>query len=288
MSKTSRGMRGLILDEGLIFDRVQGDTGGAGHVRRGTMDPAEVIPSELLRDDIPGFPDLSEPEVLRHFTRMSTWNYGVESGAYMLGSCTMKYNPKINEDAALMPGFAGAHPLLPETFCQGSLEVMANLEDWLADITGMDAVTLQPAAGAHGELTGMMLIRKYHLDRGEHRPVVLVPNSAHGTNPASAAICGLQVQEIIVGPTGLLTRDKVVEAVEKHGKDKVAALMLTNPSTLGLFEENIAEITAYLHEVGALAYCDGANLNAMLGVTRPGDMGFDVIQLNLHKTFSTP
>ncbi|MBZ0252591.1 MAG: aminomethyl-transferring glycine dehydrogenase subunit GcvPB [Candidatus Methylomirabilis sp.] len=282
-------MRGLVLDEGLVFGRGHGaPEGGAGYVSPAEEDAAGAIPAELLRTDIEGFPDLSELAVLRHFTRLSTWNYGIEHGAYMLGSCTMKYNPKINEDAALLPGFAGAHPLLPEEFCQGSLEVMASLEEWLGEITGMDAVTLQPAAGSHGELTGIMLIRAYHLDRGERRPIVLVPNSAHGTNPASAAIANCEVREIVVGPTGVLTKDRVVEAAEKCGPENVAALMLTNPSTLGLFEEHIAEIAEYLHGIGALVYCDGANLNALLGLARPGDMGFDVIQMNLHKTFSTP
>jgi glycine dehydrogenase subunit 2 len=223
-------------------------------------------------------------EVVRHFTRLSTWNAAVDLGLYPLGSCTMKYNPKVNEKAARLPGFASAHPLQPVAMLQGFLQLCHELEAQLAELSGMDRVTLQPAAGAQGELAGIMMIRAYHEHRGEARRRVLVPDSAHGTNPASAALNGYQVTSVPSGEDGLLHP----EAVEQAMTEEVAGLMITNPSTLGLFEEHIAPICEIVHARGGLVYGDGANLNAMLGITRPGDHGIDVMHFNLHKTFSTP
>jgi glycine dehydrogenase subunit 2 len=233
---------------------------------------------------VPELPELSEVDVVRHFTRLSTWNAAVDLGTYPLGSCTMKYNPKLNERAARLPGFAQAHPLQPVELSQGFLQLCHELEGQLAEISGMDRVTLQPAAGAQGELAGIMMIRAYHERRGERRRVVLVPDSAHGTNPASAALNGYGVVALPSGPDGLLHP----EAVEAAMSEDVAALMITNPSTLGLFEEHIARICEIVHAGGGLVYGDGANLNALLGIARPGDLGIDVMHFNLHKTFSTP
>jgi glycine dehydrogenase subunit 2 len=225
---------------------------------------------------------LSEVEVVRHFVRLSQYNYGVDSGLYPLGSCTMKYNPKINEDVARLPGLALAHPAAPH---QGLWRLIYELERYLAAISGMDAVTCQPAAGAHGELTGMLLIRAYHEAAGQpQRNRVLIPDTAHGTNPASAAVCNYQVQAIASGPAGILTPEGVAAAMD----ETVAAIMITNPNTLGLFETNIGEIARIVHAKGGLVYMDGANLNALMGVARPGDFGVDVLHFNLHKTFSTP
>jgi glycine dehydrogenase subunit 2 len=242
------------------------------------------IEEDMLRDRVEGMPELSEVEVIRHFTRLSQKNYSIDRGLYPLGSCTMKYNPKLNEWAARLPGFAQVHPLAPEALVQGSLQIIAELEDLLAEITGMDAVTLQPAAGAHGELTGIMMIRAYLEAQGDPRKVVLVPDSAHGTNPATAAFCGYEVEELPSNAKGCVDLD----ALSKRVDGSVAALMATNPNTLGVFEEDIAEVARILHERGALLYLDGANMNAMIGITRPGDAGVDVMHLNLHKTFSTP
>ncbi len=244
-----------------------------------------ALPEGLARESVEGFPELTEVGLVRHFTRLSTWNYGVDTGMYPLGSCTMKYNPKLNEAAARMAGFAALHPLTPDQASQGALGVMYALAQMLAEITGLPAVTLQPAAGAHGELTGMMMIRKHLITRdGNPRKVVLIPDSAHGTNPASAHFCGYQVREIKSSPRGTLSVSALAEAMT----DEVAALMLTNPNTLGIFEEEICEVARIVHAKGGLVYCDGANMNALVGRARPGDFGMDIMHLNLHKTFSTP
>src|SRR5262245_22978507 len=229
-------------------------------------------------------PEVSEVDVVRHFTRLSTWNYAVDYGMYPLGSCTMKYNPKLNERVARLEGFASSHPYTPDELAQGNLELLKELEEALAEITGLAAVSLQPAAGAQGEMTGLMVIRKCLESRGDARKIVLIPDSAHGTNPASAAISGYQVQTIKSSGDGAIDLENLRQVVNKD----VAALMLTNPSTLGMFEENIEEVCRIVHGAGGLVYMDGANMNALVGVTRPGDMGVDVIHLNLHKTFSTP
>lgn len=243
-----------------------------------------LIPARFLRKKPPSLPEVSQPDLMRHYTALSQRNFGVDSGFYPLGSCTMKYNPKVNEDAGRYPGFSLIHPLQPEATVQGALELLYNMEQYLAEISGMDAVTMQPVAGAHGELTGLKLIRAYHRQRGEQRTKVIVPDSAHGTNPATATVCGLETVEIKSHPDGSINLEALQAAV---GPD-TAALMLTNPSTLGLFESNIREIARIVHEAGGLLYYDGANANAIMGITRPGDMGFDVVHFNLHKTFSTP
>lgn len=245
----------------------------------------DYLPKATRRRSDAALPELSEVEVVRHFTHLSTMNYGVDTGFYPLGSCTMKYNPKINEATANLPGFTGLHPLVPVEAAQGALELMYNLQEYLAEITGMDAITLQPAAGAHGEYTGLAVIAAYHQSRGDReRRQVLVPDSAHGTNPASAAMAGLEVVQIPSDEGGLVD----LEALKAAVGPRTAALMLTNPNTLGLFESNIEAMAAIVHAAGGLLYYDGANLNAIMGLTRPGDMGFDVVHLNLHKTFSTP
>ncbi|MBL8060611.1 MAG: aminomethyl-transferring glycine dehydrogenase subunit GcvPB [Chthonomonas sp.] len=230
-------------------------------------------------------PEVSELDLLRHFTNLSHINYGIETGFYPLGSCTMKYNPKINEVVAANPGFTGIHPMQPIETVPGALEVLAQVQDILCEVTGFDEITLQPLAGAHGELTCLMLIRAYHHSRGDsRRTVILVPDSAHGTNPASAALCGYSVRSIATNADG----NTDLEALKAALESDVAGLMLTNPSTLGLFEPNIEEICRLVHEAGGQVFCDGANMNAMVGTTRPGDHGFDCMHLNLHKTFSTP
>ncbi|MBI3317210.1 MAG: aminomethyl-transferring glycine dehydrogenase subunit GcvPB [Candidatus Omnitrophica bacterium] len=245
----------------------------------------DTIPDNLLRKSPLRFPELTEPEIVRHFINLSKKNFSIDTHFYPLGSCSMKYNPKINEWAAALEAFAGVHPFQSEAAVQGMLHVIYELEHYLKEITGMDRFTLQPAAGAHGELTGMMLIRAYHSSRGEvNRRKVLVPDSSHGTNPASAALFGYHVVELKSNARGRID----IKTLEENLDDTTACLMLTNPNTLGLFEEDILEITKRVHQKGALLYYDGANLNALLGIARPGDMGFDVVHLNLHKTFSTP
>jgi glycine dehydrogenase subunit 2 len=276
---------GLGYEEGLLFERSRPG-------RRGAELPASDVPrvdahallGGAVRDDVPELPELSEVDVVRHFTRLSTWNAAVDLGLYPLGSCTMKYNPKLNERVARLPGFAAAHPLSPADQVQGLLALFYDLEQLLAEIAGMDRVTLQPAAGAQGELAGIMMIRAYHEARGEKRRTVLVPDSAHGTNPASAALNGYRVVSVASGPDGILHPEAVAAVMD----DEVAALMVTNPNTLGLFERHITEICEIVHAKGGLVYGDGANLNALLGIARPGDMGIDVMHMNLHKTFSTP
>ncbi|MCM3342176.1 aminomethyl-transferring glycine dehydrogenase subunit GcvPB [Paenibacillus sp. MER TA 81-3] len=244
----------------------------------------ELIPESMLRSQPAELPEVYEVDVIRHYTELSRRNFGIDNGFYPLGSCTMKYNPKINEDVARFTGFAKIHPYQPEQSIQGALELLYTLQNDLAALTGMDQVTLQPAAGAHGEWTGLMMIRAYHESRGETRTKVIVPDSSHGTNPASATVAGLETITIQSDDQGLVDLDALRAVV---GPD-TAALMLTNPSTLGLFEEHIVEIAEIVHEAGGLIYYDGANSNAIMGITRPGDMGFDVVHLNLHKTMSTP
>ncbi len=245
----------------------------------------KLLPAGLIREFAPELPEVAEVDVVRHYTRLSSLNHGVDTGFYPLGSCTMKYNPKINEDTARLTGFAAAHPYQPEELSQGALELMFNLENYLAEITGVDRITLQPAAGAHGEMTGILIIKAYHAHRGDHRRTkVIVPDSAHGTNPATAAVCGYQIVQVKSNEQGGVDLDALKAAVN----EETAALMLTNPNTLGLFDENIEEIADIVHVAGGLLYYDGANANAIMGITRPGDMGFDVVHLNLHKTFSTP
>ncbi|MEW5901103.1 MAG: aminomethyl-transferring glycine dehydrogenase subunit GcvPB [Acidobacteriota bacterium] len=244
----------------------------------------EVLEGLSQRDEIAGFPQVSEIEVVRHFTRLSQTNFCIDTSFYPLGSCTMKYNPKVNEKVAGLPEFLSSHPLAPPELVQGNLEVMKTLEDLLAEITGMDAITLQPSAGAQGELLGMMLIRACLEERGAPRQVVLIPDSAHGTNPSSAHICGYRVREVKSNERGTIDLESLRQAMTQE----VAALMVTNPNTLGIFEADILEIAEIVHAKGGLLYMDGANMNALVGKFRPGDMGVDVIHLNLHKTFSTP
>ena len=245
----------------------------------------DLIPQEFLRDKEPELPEVSEVDVVRHFTRLSSFNHGVDTGFYPLGSCTMKYNPKVNEKLARLPGFSQIHPYQPEELTQGALGLMVELQEELAEITGMDAFTLQPAAGAHGEMTGILIIKAYHDHRQDvKRRKVIVPDSAHGTNPATGAMAGYEIVQVPSNERGGVD----IEALRQVANDEVAALMLTNPNTLGLFDENILEIAEIIHSVGGLIYYDGANANAIMGIARPGDMGFDVVHLNLHKTFSTP
>ncbi|UOF89306.1 aminomethyl-transferring glycine dehydrogenase subunit GcvPB [Fodinisporobacter ferrooxydans] len=248
------------------------------------VDVEAVFPSKYLRQAPAELPEVSELDLMRHYTELSKRNHGIDSGFYPLGSCTMKYNPKINEDVARCPGFAKIHPYQSEDTIQGALQVLYDLQTELAEITGMDAISLQPAAGAQGEWTSLMMIRAYHESRGEKRTKVIIPDTAHGTNPASATVAGLDTVTISSDENGNVNLDELREAV---GPD-TAALMLTNPSTLGLFEENILEIADIVHQAGGLLYYDGANTNAILGIARPGDMGFDVVHLNLHKTFTGP
>lgn len=244
-----------------------------------------LLPEDYIRTKEPELPEVSELDIIRHYTALSKRNHGVDSGFYPLGSCTMKYNPKINEDVARLPGFAHIHPLQDESSVQGALELMYDLMEHLKEITGMDEVILQPAAGAHGEWTGLMLIRAYHEANGDfHKTKVIIPDSAHGTNPASATVAGFETITVKSNEFGLVDIDDLKRVV---GSD-TAALMLTNPNTLGLFEENIVEMAEIVHAVGGKLYYDGANLNAIMGKARPGDMGFDVVHLNLHKTFTGP
>ncbi len=245
----------------------------------------DALPSGLKRQTEPLLPEVSEFDVVRHYTNVSNKNFGVDTGFYPLGSCTMKYNPKINEEMAALPAFTSLHPLQPAETVQGALEVYYNLAHSLAEISGLAEFTLNPFAGAHGELTGLMVMRQYHLQRGDlKRTRVIVPNSAHGTNPASAAVCGLSIVEVKSKPNGRID----VEDLKPLLDDTIAGIMMTNPNTLGLFETEILEIAKLVHACGGLLYYDGANLNPLLGKCRPGDMGFDIMHINLHKTFSTP
>ena len=280
MSETL-GTTGLILNEPLLWER--GRKGRCGFSMPVADVPPNPLPAELT-DDGPDFPDLGEIEVVRHYTRLSTWNFGVDTGLYPLGSCTMKYNPKVNEKLAGLQGLASAHPLLPSVLSQGALQLMFDLERFLAEITGLDAVTLQPAAGAQGELTGMLIVHAYHRHQGKQRTKILIPDTAHGTNPASAALCGYAPVPVPSGPDGIIAPETVAGLMD----DATAGIMITNPNTLGLFEANIREISRIVHDRGGLVYGDGANMNAVLSIVRPGEIGVDILHLNLHKTFSTP
>jgi glycine dehydrogenase subunit 2 len=274
------------MKEQLIFDLSR--SGRKGY-RFSPLDipekPAgELIPSKFLRKEAAALPEIPESEVVRHFVRLSNLNYHVDKNMYPLGSCTMKYNPKINDYTCDLPGFSALHPLQPESTAQGALQMMHELAEMLSEIAGMDTVSLQPAAGAHGELTGILLIKKYHAKLGKPRHKLLVVDSAHGTNPASAALGGYQTVSVSSNALGRTNLDDLRAKLD----DDVAALMLTNPNTLGLFESEILTIAKMVHDNGSLLYMDGANMNALLGLTRPGDMGFDVVHYNLHKSFSTP
>ena len=275
------GATGLIMNEPLLWEK--GKKGRRGYsLPKSDVDSA--IPDKELAGDGPDFPDLSEVDVVRHYTRLSQWNFGVDTGMYPLGSCTMKYNPKTNERQAGLPGFAGAHPLAPPELSQGILRMMFDLEKYLAEITGMDAMTLQPSAGAHGELTGMLVFHAYHKSKGNPRSKILVPDTAHGTNPASATLCGYDSIAVASNEQGILSPESVAKLMD----EETAGIMVTNPNTLGLFEENIKKISEIVHEKGGLVYADGANMNAVMGIVQMGKIGVDVIHLNLHKTFSTP
>jgi glycine dehydrogenase subunit 2 len=279
--KNGPGRSGLIMDEPLLWEK-----GRKG--RNGMSIPESDVPAAPLADELcgegPDFPDLSEVEVVRHYTRLSQWNFGVDTGMYPLGSCTMKYNPKINEKHAAAEEITSAHPLLDDEYCQGTLRIIYELQNFLAEITGLDAVSLQPAAGAHGELAGMLIFDAYHQDKGKKRSKILMPDTAHGTNPASAALCGYKPVGIKSGPRGILDVEQIRELMD----EETAGIMITNPNTLGLFEENIREIAEIVHEKGGLVYGDGANMNAIMGVVDLKECGVDVLHLNLHKTFSTP
>ena len=272
-------------NEALLFEK---SSPGKRGYKLPPLDVPAVDPTVLLgaarRDIAAELPELSEIEIIRHFTRLSTWNYAIDLGMDPLGSCTMKYNPRVNEYVARIAGLAEAHPYRPESLAQGILEVIDLLQRCLIEITGMDAITLQPAAGAHGEFTGILLVRAWHEAHGNARRKILIPDSAHGTNPATAAICGYTVENLKSNAEGGID----IEALTRQVDEETAALMLTNPSTIGVFESHIAQIAAILHAKGALLYMDGANMNALVGKARPGDFGVDVMHLNLHKTFSTP
>ncbi len=272
-------------NEGLIFEK---SSPGKKAYRLAELDVPAIDAATLLGDavrtDLGVMPELSEIEIVRHFTRLSTWNYAIDLGMYPLGSCTMKYNGRVNEAVMRFEGLSEAHPYQPESLSQGCLEIMSTLQDALIEITGMDAITLQPAAGAHGEFTGILLVRAYHESKGNARKTIIVPDSAHGTNPATAVVCGYQVANLKSNPQGMVDLAELERLVDED----TAALMLTNPSTIGVFESDIHKIADILHAKGALLYMDGANMNALVGKTRPGDFGVDVMHLNLHKTFSTP
>ncbi|MEM7123886.1 MAG: aminomethyl-transferring glycine dehydrogenase subunit GcvPB, partial [Pseudomonadota bacterium] len=278
---TISGHRGLVMNELLLFER--DETGRTG-VDLPEPEATATRLGGLDRKGPIGLPGLSEPEVMRHFTRLSQKNYAIDSGLYPLGSCTMKHNPRLNEKMARLPGFAHAHPLQPAATVEGCLELIATLAHWLTTLTGMPGVAMSPAAGAHGELAGLMTIRAALEDRGDARKRVLVPESAHGTNPATAAHCSYTVDAIPANDRGRLD----IGALKQALGDDVAALMLTNPNTCGLFEDEILEAAELIHGVGGFFYCDGANFNAIVGRVRPGDLGIDAMHINLHKTFSTP
>ncbi|MFQ5449119.1 MAG: aminomethyl-transferring glycine dehydrogenase subunit GcvPB [Nitrospinaceae bacterium] len=277
---------GLMFNEPLIFD--MGSPGRrAWSLPKRDIPEVEIealLPPDEIRGPIVDFPELSELDVVRHYTRLSQWNFSIDTNFYPLGSCTMKYNPKINETLARLPGFTRHHPLTPETFSQGSLQLMFELQEYLKEISGMDHVTLQPAAGAQGELTGMLMIHAFHATRGKPRRTVLLPDSAHGTNPASSALCGYTAIQIPSNKDGLIDLDHLSRLMDED----TAAIMLTNPNTLGMFEKHILEISDIVHKKGGLVYCDGANMNAIMGIAKMGEMGIDVVHFNLHKTFSTP
>ncbi|MBN1356099.1 aminomethyl-transferring glycine dehydrogenase subunit GcvPB [bacterium] len=281
------GAQGLILEEPLIFElSVPGRTGYSIPEDDLPDLPESVMPSgNLMRDDIPGMPEVSEVDIVRHYTRLSTWNYSIDHGFYPLGSCTMKYNPKVNDRTVSLPGFANLHPLVPPKHAQGALRLMHELGEYLKEISGLDAITLQPSAGAQGELTGMLMIKAYHESRGDRdRSIVLIPDSAHGTNPASCTVAGFTTKTLTSGNDGCID----LEELQSQLNDHVAAIMLTNPNTLGIFEKNACRIARMVHDAGGLIYMDGANLNALMGIVKPGQLGADILHINLHKTFSTP
>ncbi len=280
-----RVSKNIVINEDLVFEKKSGNRSSFKLPEiSGELPAKNFLPENYLRDEIEDFPQLNEVEIARHFSRLSNYNYHLDLGLYPLGSCTMKYNPKLNERIASMREFTEIHPFTPYEHAQGILKILKDLEDLLLEITGMDGITLQPTAGAHGELTGMLLIRALLEYRGNPRKVVLIPDSAHGTNPASATLCGYKAITIKSDEKGCIDLDDFKEKLTED----VACLMLTNPNTLGIFEENILEISKLLHENGSLLYMDGANFNAFMGKARPGDMGVDVMHLNVHKTFSTP
>jgi glycine dehydrogenase subunit 2 len=283
--KITKATTHISQNEGLIFEK---SSPGKKAYRLPPLDVPEVDEKQLLgkvaRRDLGNLPEVSEVEVIRHFTRMSTWNYAVDHGMYPLGSCTMKYNPRVNEFVARLEGLANAHPYQPEKASQGALRILKALSEQLIEITGMDAITLQPAAGAHGELTGILLMRACLESRGNPRKKILIPDSAHGTNPATAAMVGYQVENLSSNQQG----EVELSALEAQMNQDVAGLMLTNPNTLGVFDQQIGKIAEIVHAKGGLLYMDGANMNALVAKTRPGDFGVDVMHLNLHKTFSTP
>jgi len=282
---TRKATRHISENEGLIFEK---SSPGKAAWKLPPLDVPEVDTSKLLgaseRKDLGHMPEVSEIEIIRHFTRLSTWNYAIDLGMYPLGSCTMKYNPRVNEVVSRLEGLANGHPYQPEKVSQGALRILKTLSECLLEITGMDAITLQPAAGAHGELTGLLMVRAFHESKGNARKKVLIPDSAHGTNPATAATVGYSVENLKSNDRGMVE----VSALEAQMNEDVAALMLTNPNTLGVFEQEIHKIADILHAKGGLLYMDGANMNALVGKVRPGDFGVDVMHLNLHKTFSTP
>jgi len=279
--------RGLHYEENLLWEKEHSEHPGVD-----LPEPRGIAlrTGQSARENI-GLPQLSEPQVVRHFVRMSTWNYSIDHGFFPLGSCTMKHNPRLNEKVSRFPGFAHIHPLQPQSTVQGALGVMVELQDWLAELTGLPGVCLAPSAGAHGELAGMMTIRRAHEQQGNtHKKIILTPDSAHGTNPATAVMCGFEVRNIPTKETGRLTLAAFKEALyasDENGAD-IAGMMVTNPNTCGLFEREIIEIADLLHKAGGYFYCDGANFNALVGKVRPADFGVDVMHINLHKTFSTP
>ncbi|MGI9104263.1 MAG: aminomethyl-transferring glycine dehydrogenase subunit GcvPB [Terriglobales bacterium] len=284
-SKIKKARTHVTQNEGLIFEK---SSPGKKGYKLPELDVPDVNVSKLLgnaeRKDLGNMPEVSEIEIIRHFTRMSTWNYGVDTGLYPLGSCTMKYNPRVNEIAARLDGIANAHPYQPEKVSQGALLILQVLRKALMEICGMEAITLQPAAGAHGELTGILLARAYLESKGNARKKILIPDSAHGTNPATAAIAGYSVENLKSNARGMVD----IPSLEAQMNEDVAALMVTNPNTLGVFEQEIHKVAEIVHRKGGLVYMDGANMNALVGKARPGDFGVDVMHLNLHKTFSTP
>ena len=283
---TRQGTKGLAYNEPIIFERSRPGRRAYSLPDYDVpqVDPVAHFGSGRLRDCIEGFPEVAENEVVRHFVRLSSWNYGIDTGMFPLGSCTMKYNPKINEAVSRIPSLAGLHPMLPDRLAQGAIELLWRLGEALKEVTGMAGVSLQPAAGAQGEFTGLRMIRACLEKRGDARKVVIIPDSAHGTNPASAVLNGYEVRPLASDEHGCIDPTDLAAVLD----DSVAAIMLTIPNTLGIFEERISEVCDAVHAAGAMVYMDGANLNALMGKCRPGDMGVDVLHLNLHKTFSTP
>src|ERR1700746_2376350 len=282
---TPKATRHVNQNEGLIFEK---SSPGKAAWKLPPREIPALDTSKLLgaseRKDLGNMPEVSEIEIIRHFTRLSTWNYAIDLGMYPLGSCTMKYNPRVNEAVARVEGLANGHPYQPEKISQGALHIIKTLSEQLIEITGMDAITLQPAAGAHGEMTGLLMVRAYHQSKGNARKKILIPDSAHGTNPATAAMVNYAVENLKSDSRGMVD----IATLEAQMNEDVAALMLTNPNTLGVFEQQIHKIADILHAKGGLLYMDGANMNALVGKVRPGDFGVDVMHLNLHKTFSTP